>query len=214
MIGIYKITNRINNKIYIGQSINCEKRFNEHKSSEHNKHLKRAYDKYGLENFSFEVLEETEESLLNERETYYIEFFNSINPKIGYNKRAGGDKPYYSDEMKAKLKEKRWGSDEQHRKARDRMSDPILDAARRKAIKDAWANKSEEEKALHIEKSTAPHIGSHLSEETRKKMSESHKEEWKSRKNRKRSEASNLKTSESLRKAWATKKEKEKENSN
>ena len=65
MIGIYKITNTINHKVYIGLSNNIEKRWKTHKQrafsendKEYNKHLYRAFRKYGLENFTFEVIEE------------------------------------------------------------------------------------------------------------------------------------------------------------
>ena len=65
MIGIYKITNLINNKVYIGQSVNIQQRFKKHKTKykdisneESNKILYKAMRKYGLENFSFEIIEE------------------------------------------------------------------------------------------------------------------------------------------------------------
>ena len=65
MIGIYKITNKINGKIYIGQSININKRINEHfwqsfnqKDVSFNSILHQAIRKYGKENFSWEVLQE------------------------------------------------------------------------------------------------------------------------------------------------------------
>lgn len=64
MIGIYKITNNINGKVYIGQSIDINKRWKEHKyrsqipNKEYDKYLYRAFRKYGLENFTFEILEE------------------------------------------------------------------------------------------------------------------------------------------------------------
>ena len=67
MKGIYKITNLINGNIYIGQSIDIENRFKTHKSRafnenerEYEKPLYQAFRKYGLENFSFEIIEECE----------------------------------------------------------------------------------------------------------------------------------------------------------
>ena len=59
---VYKITNKINGKFYIGSSINITDRELRHKSdlscgTHHSKHLQRAYDKYGKENFKFEILE-------------------------------------------------------------------------------------------------------------------------------------------------------------
>ena len=96
MIGIYKITNLINNKCYIGQSVNIHKRWNAHKripfdstERDYNNHLYRSIRKYGLNNFSFEVLEECLESELNEKERYYISKYDSY--FNGYNLTLGGD---------------------------------------------------------------------------------------------------------------------------
>ena len=88
MIGIYKITNKINNKSYIGKSNNIKRRFAEHKIINHetNQSLKRAYLKYGLENFTFEILEECDLDSLNDREIYYIK---TLKPE--YNRTKGGD---------------------------------------------------------------------------------------------------------------------------
>ena len=91
---IYKITNNINHKIYIGQTINSiERRFKQHLSCARNNtsgHLYFAMRKYGLENFTIEILEKTNVTNLNEREKYYITLFNSTDPKIGYNILNGG----------------------------------------------------------------------------------------------------------------------------
>lgn len=96
MIGIYKITNIINGKTYIGQSVNIEKRFKTHKTNafnkknkEYNKLLYRAFRKYGIENFIFEIIEECPKEMLNEKESHYIKLYNSnIN---GYNLTNGGE---------------------------------------------------------------------------------------------------------------------------
>lgn len=98
MIGIYKITNKINNKIYIGQSINIEKRIHEHfwkaaceKDISFNSILHTAIRKYGKENFIVEVLEECSVEQLDNREKYYINYYDCITPK-GYNILSGGQK--------------------------------------------------------------------------------------------------------------------------
>lgn len=91
MIGIYKITNKVNNKIYIGSSINIEYRFYEHKiklkSNSHiNKHLQSTYNKYGKDNFSFEILKITSKEILRRAEQFYINKYKVLDPKFGYNK--------------------------------------------------------------------------------------------------------------------------------
>lgn len=108
MIGIYKITNLINNKVYIGQSIDIEKRLKDHINGlnnhyGHNSHFQNAWDKYGEDNFKFEILEEVYNcNLLNEREIYYISYFKSNLSEYGYNKTCGGSF-YMDDEYKIYL---------------------------------------------------------------------------------------------------------------
>lgn len=87
MIGIYKITNLINRKCYIGQSIHIERRWQEHLAPSANSIIATAIKKYGKENFTFEILEEISQeelSLLDELEMLYIQQYNSIVPN-GYN---------------------------------------------------------------------------------------------------------------------------------
>lgn len=96
MIGhIYKVTNKINGKVYIGQTIqNVKDRWYRHcgysglSKKEMNMHIKRAILKYGKENFIVETLEDCDVSELDDREKYYIEFYNSY--KEGYNSTTGG----------------------------------------------------------------------------------------------------------------------------
>lgn len=87
--GIYKIENLLNHKKYIGQSIDIETRFYKHKSAKDNFHIHRAIQKYGKENFSFEIIEECEIFQLNEKERYWINYYNSLEPN-GYNMIPGG----------------------------------------------------------------------------------------------------------------------------
>ena len=95
MIGIYKITNQINGKVYIGQSIDIKKRWQQHKQEatreRYQTKLYNAIRKYGIENFTFEVIEECTSLELNERETYWIEYYQSYISTIGYNMNTGGD---------------------------------------------------------------------------------------------------------------------------
>lgn len=88
MCGIYKITNLINNKSYIGQSIDIQKRWKKHQSATDDFAIHQALRKYGVDNFEFSILEECEQSQLNEREIYWINVYNSI--KYGYNMIPGG----------------------------------------------------------------------------------------------------------------------------
>ena len=96
MVGIYKIQNLLNNKVYVGQSNNILRRWKDHKtnafnSNDHNynTHLYRSIRKYGLQNFSFEILEECSTSELDAREIYWISYYNSFFE--GYNLTMGGD---------------------------------------------------------------------------------------------------------------------------
>lgn len=110
MVGIYKITNLINGKVYIGQSINIQKRLNEHKykafnegDNSYNCAIHNAFRKYGIENFEFEILEETKQECLDEREIFYIEKYNSLSPN-GYNIRFGGQRSINKRSKKKKKK--------------------------------------------------------------------------------------------------------------
>lgn len=86
---IYKITNTINGKAYIGQTRRTIKwRFDQHKNCNKKYALYYAIDKYGIKNFKVEQLEECDNSKLDEREIYWIEFYNTYHK--GYNMTKGG----------------------------------------------------------------------------------------------------------------------------
>ena len=111
MIGIYKIENMINHKIYIGQSENIEKRWKQHKGREDNIHLKNAMEKYGLNNFSFEVLIKFidgpfNKKYLNKFEEYFGKKYDAINRNKGYNIREYGTHGKMSNETLQVIKEK------------------------------------------------------------------------------------------------------------
>lgn len=110
MIGIYKITNKINQKIYIGKSINIIRRFGDHKRITSNRLLKKDFLKYGIQNFSFDILEECSIRSLNKRERFYISQFKSYDRQLGYNLSLGGDGFNPSLEARSYLSKKQKGS--------------------------------------------------------------------------------------------------------
>ena len=92
---IYKIENKINHKIYIGQSIDPQRRFKEH-CVDRNSLISKAIKKYGEQNFTLEILGNFID--YNEKEQYYIKKYNSLVP-YGYNiQKEGEEPPYYKGE--------------------------------------------------------------------------------------------------------------------
>lgn len=87
--GIYKITNKILDKSYIGQSIHIEDRWKEHLWGKGNADLYVDFHKYGVENFAFEILEICSKEQLLEREKYWIALYDTY--ENGYNMNDGGD---------------------------------------------------------------------------------------------------------------------------
>ena len=91
---IYKITNKVNGKSYIGQTIqNVKERFYQHcaircSQAVLNMAIHKAINKYGKSNFTIEVIEEVESTNLNDREKYWIRYYDSYNN--GYNSTEGG----------------------------------------------------------------------------------------------------------------------------
>ena len=75
---IYKHTNKTNGKSYIGQTSNIKSRWRE-SSYKNNRKFYNALKKYGWDNFTHEILEVCDENNVDERERYYIQFYDSIN---------------------------------------------------------------------------------------------------------------------------------------
>jgi len=166
-IGIYKITNILNNKIYIGQSWNIPSRFNSHKlnskKDETNKSIfYQDMNELGLENFSFEILRSIKNSpitqiLLDLLEKKFISEFNSNNIAYGYNLRNGGSRGLHSEESKKKISKSHIG-----RKA----SQATLAKLRKSHL-------GHKQSLETIQKRIESKKGYRHSEETKKKISES-----------------------------------------
>ena len=102
MSGIYFYKNKINNKKYVGQAIDLERRKKDHKvrafnqfdgNTEYNTPLHKAFRKYGYEAFTYIVLEQCSIDMLNDRETYWIQHYNTY--KCGYNQTNGGTERHF-----------------------------------------------------------------------------------------------------------------------
>ena len=109
---IYSAKNCVNGKRYIGQTIrSLDQRKRQHLWASTHKpeistHFYKAIQKYGKENFLWEVLDtaETQEEL-NIKESYWIEKYNTTNPTYGYNLKGGGHNPFLTNDVKRKIGE-------------------------------------------------------------------------------------------------------------
>jgi group I intron endonuclease len=135
MIGIYKITNP-KGKVYIGQSIDINRRFNEYQKMlcSQSKKLYYSFKKYGVDNHNFEIIEECTNDQLNSKEEYYILFYNShikgLNIKIASKPSWTGKKrPEHSKMLKEKGCGFQYTRTKQHR---DNMSN---------VMKEVWSKK-------------------------------------------------------------------------
>lgn len=167
--GIYSIENIINHKRYIGQSVNVKHRWCSHKCDlnngiHDNDYLQKSWNKYGAENFKFEILEECSEDLLNERERYFIDFYDTMNRDYGYNLKSGGqDRNYTTLDAKNKISEGNKNYYKEHPEAKKKKSEDALKQ---------WSNPAIKAK---ISGENSYWFGKHLSLETRKAMSEKRK---------------------------------------
>lgn len=102
--GIYKITNLINGKFYIGSSNDIHRRWKEHinelnRNVHCNKYLQKSYNKYGIENFEFTIIEVCSEDEQIIREQYWIDITNCYDKNIGYNLSKSASKVVLERDM-------------------------------------------------------------------------------------------------------------------
>ena len=112
--GIYKIENLVNGKMYIGLSSNIKQRWRCHKidlngNRHDNQYLQNAWNKYGIEKFKFEIIEECEITSLSKKEGHYILKYETCNKEKGYNMNYGGEFKLHTEEVKQKISEKHKG---------------------------------------------------------------------------------------------------------
>lgn len=162
---IYKITNKINGKVYIGQTIRSLKaRWYEHCNDER-RTFYRAIKKYGKENFIVEQIDSAEtQQELDIKEGNWIAFYDSTNKTKGYNLSSGGEHPMITDEFRQKCSDAHKGilhTEESKRKIGNAHRGKIVSEETRRKISEA-----------HKGKTPKP-----ISEETRRKKSEASKGE-------------------------------------
>lgn len=183
--GIYKLTCRDNSKIYIGKSVNLYKRLNSYKNY-YRQHacgglIQKALIKYGWDSFIVEILEvfenfdkSTDNVLLLEKETYYIELFDSTNTDKGYNIcKYSTDTTGIplSEEHKENIRQSKLGkklSEETKDRIRQgKLENPMSDESREK-LRQLYLGKSLSDD--HKEKIRQSKSGKVLSEETKEKI--------------------------------------------
>ena len=161
MIGIYKITNKLNGKVYIGQSRDIDARWRQHINAKDNFAIHNAIKKYGKENFKFEVLLECPAEMLNVWERDMIALYDCMSP-YGYNLTEGGEGCKCSEETRLKLSNIRKGKH-------------FSEETKHKISESMKGKKRQPFSAETKKKMSDVRKGIQLSEETRLKMSEAKK---------------------------------------
>lgn len=158
---VYKITNLINGKVYIGQTVDkLKRRVNR---LQYNIFLKRAIKLYGMDNFELSIIENCFDiSELNKREQFWISFYNSTNNQKGYNLQSGGKNCRVHEVTKRVLSEKcsGWHHTE---KAKQKISEAVAGSKH-------WAY-GKEFSDEHKENMSNAHLGNKHSQATKDKMS-------------------------------------------
>ena len=188
--GVYKITNLVNGKVYIGQSINIKNRWKDHINALNRNDssctlLQRAWNKYKQVNFSFEILELCSEDKLDDVEIKYIEFYDSVNN--GYNIELGGNtNKHLSAETKQKISNAKCGmrhSEETKRKmSQSRMGEnngmygkTHSEESKRKMSESKKGKPGHACSEYQKECARLYNLGKVVSDETKKKISDANK---------------------------------------
>lgn len=167
--GIYCIKNIITNKKYIGQSTDIFYRWSKHKYNLNNNchpnaYLQSSWNKYGELNFTFNILERCKNDELDDREIYWINFYNTVDRTKGFNLRNGGQNggSKYSDESRKKMS---------HTQTELFKNPERIKQSKESALR-VWADEEYKESRSG---ENHPLYGKHHSEETKKKISKANK---------------------------------------
>ena len=175
---IYKITNNINKKLYIGQTYRAfRERIDDYKRYLCNDYLANSFKKYGFENFTFEIIDHAKTiGELNEKEIFYIEKYDSTNKTKGYNIEIGGRNHPISEETRQKLSQLHKGKKQSREWVEKRTSPKGSEEAKKHG-----RPKSPEQRKWLSENSPKFWLGKYRSEETKQKISETKKRQNKNK---------------------------------
>lgn len=165
--GIYKIINLVNNKVYIGSAVDINERFGEHKNmliknKHHSIKLQRSFNKHGIHNFKFEIIEKCEpiKKTMFEQEQHYIDLYDSYNNGYNCTKKAGSSLGIkLSEETRIKI-------------SNSHLGQKCSDETKNKISKRHKGRKFSKEHKLKISKANK---GKTLSVETKTKIGETQK---------------------------------------
>ncbi len=174
---IYKTTNLVNGKIYIGQDSNNNPNY-----LGSGKILHQAIEKYGIDRFQKDIIEECDsKEMLNEREIYWIDFHKSTNRNIGYNIALGGQGgdtiSKHPDRDLIRQKHSEWMKENNPTSGRTRTEEEI----------EKWINSIGDK----LKGKNNSNYGKHHSKETKEKQSQIRKEWWNNLSNEERIELAN-----------------------
>ena len=199
---VYKITNTLNNKAYVGQSqYSLNERWSKHKSdakrSDKNTHFYKAIRKYGTDCWKLEVLEEVENvKLLNEAEMKWIEYYDTFNRDKGYNSTKGGENGFiFSEEIKEKRKNNHCSKKEDFippmlgkhhtEESKEKMRQARLGKNHTEETKEKLRQVRVGKKFSKEHKEKIRQAKLNMSEKTKEKMRQAHKEWWRKKKEEK-----------------------------
>ena len=146
---VYKISNNVNDKVYIGVASDPANRWRKHKSRAKQGSqlyaIHHAMRKHGIENFTFEIIDETSRDQIEELEKHYIREYNSFNN--GYNLTEGGRISEITEETKKKMSKALLGN--QHAKGYKQSEEHIRKRVEAQKKTKALKRKLKEEKFAH-----------------------------------------------------------------